>query len=628
MYLANLEIEGYRLFNENFILKFEKGLTILVGENGSGKSAIVDALRLILLEDEYGRSGILSSDFHRQITDPAISNGIKQIRLKCSFNELNHKEQVAYLPWLNITDISQAFLSLNVDNKEDQRGRYKRSIWGGVSASAIFEWDLLNSINCVYLPPLRDAVSHLRAYRGSRLARLLKNMSKRDLVEDGSAHPLEQKVKLFNNGLVKDDPTITRANRFIKENVVNAIGQVFGQDTTIQFSEARFDRIVEGLRLLFYPRLPGNNQTTPQELFRELDENSLGFNNILYLATILAEFEELDANNTFLKILLIEEPEAHLHPQLLTKLIQYLQEKAKVDGIQIIVTTHSPVITASVSLDSIKVITVPSPTISPVVTSIADCGLNPDSKFFIERWLDVTKSTLFFAKGIILVEGIAEALVIPELARRVIENYNLENDCQNAPSTLKEYGVSVINLNGIYFDHFMQLFVGYRYDNNRKKKPSAKIPIRCAGITDCDPEKQSKPIPKQPCECKNRLFFMVQDLVNHENCRLFTNLKTFEYDFALEGNNLQLMSEVYLEMLDTDGTNKKKALEMNKTDWSRSDVGEIHKASEAFWLLTQISSHKGEFSQLLAYKLSQDSNMVVSVPLYIKDAVLWATGKI
>ncbi len=109
---------------------------------------------------------------------------------------------------------------------------------------------------------------------------------------------------------------------------------------------------------------------------------------------------------------------------------------------------------------------------------------------FIGRWLDATKSTLLFAKGVILVEGIAEAFLMPELANTVLATYNSE--CKELvakkPPTLAEAGVSVINMNGIYFKHFMQLFC----DVYPAKTTSLSIPIRCSGITDHDPAKTEK----------------------------------------------------------------------------------------------------------------------------------------
>jgi len=525
MRLSSLKVSGYRLFRNEFRIEFTQGLTVLVGENGTGKSAIIDALRLLLLEDEYGRAGISTPDFHKPLTASAADSGAEVIKLACTFDALNEKAQVAYVPWLDINNPERAFLSMTIANRESQRGRFRRDIWGGESASGLFEWELLDAISCVYLPPLRDAESRLGAYRGSRLARLLKNLGERE-IQEGEEHNLVKSMKTFNDRLLKDK-TISKANSFVRGNVRSALGPVYGQDSMIQFSEARYERIVERLRLLFYPQVPHTGEHIDGRLFRELNENSLGFNNVFYLATVAAELEDLETSGTFLKILLIEEPEAHLHPQLQIQLLNYLKEKSKRSGLQIIMTTHSPTIAAATPLDAIKVLTRENPTTSPTVASLGKCGLSTRSQFYLERWLDITKSTLLFAKSIILVEGIAEALVVPELAQIVLTHRFGASSPDATPQSLEAYGVSIINMGGIYFDHFMQLFKGYEIDpETRQRACCDRIPIRCAGITDCDPEQGSTPTATHPCACQNRLYDLVGELRDHPNCRLFCNSKT------------------------------------------------------------------------------------------------------
>jgi len=628
MFLSEINIEGYKIFKENFIAKLNEGLTVIVGENGTGKTAIIDSIRVLLSEDEFGRVGIGESDFHRELTKQAKEKGVENIKIKGVFSHLNEVEQVAYLPWLDYSDNSKATLNVAIENKEDKLGKYKWNKWGNETVSGVFEAELVEAIRCIYLPPLRNAPEKLQAYRGSRLARLIRNLTKNE--DPKQKHDLEVKANAFNKELLKDKD-IEKIDGIIKEKIIAAVGSVFGQDAMIQFSEVNFNRIIERLKLLFYPNLmlKSENNHDNDSMYRELDENSLGYNNILYLATVLTELEGLKKDETFLKILLIEEPEAHLHPQLQSKLLQYLKEQSKQENFQIVVTTHSPTIAASVGLDTIKVITQNSVFSPPQFCELSKCGLTDDSRFFLERWLDITKSTLLFARGVLLVEGIAEALVLPELAKIVIKKFKSKCDSVKQAETLEDFGVSVINMNGVYFDHFMQLFSGYSKDvAGWISENIDKINILCAGITDNDPKKNRKPTHKNKFKGNNRCLYLIDELNKYsEKCRLFSNLKTFEYDLALEGDNLKFILEIISEKIVLDGKLRKEVNHFKTEDWSNKN--DIEKSDVAYWILCRLENAypigKGEFAQILSTKLSK-GEIVLSVPEYIELAIKWVIG--
>lgn len=626
MHISQLTIEGFRSFETPFNVTFNAGLNVIVGENGTGKTGIISALRQLFTDSEAGRYWVADQDFHLGFAEQKVRAA--QFNISAIFAGLDKNEEVAFLEWQNEKDIVK--LNLHAENREF-RDRHKRTLWAGKTKSSV-EPDTLDLIRCIYLPPLRDAEEKLSNGTRSRLAKLMKAICKKDLVaheEAGTNHPLVEKIATFNNDLADDDDSdIKRANGMIGDALKNAIGENFAQGTRIQFSESDFSRIVEGLRLLYFPNL----SEVDANLFRSLNENSLGFNNLIYIASILAELTLAsaihDRDTGYFHLLLIEEPEAHLHPQLQTRLLRYLSEVAEKQSVQVIVTTHSTVLASAVPMDAIIHVAC---TPNPVATQLSACGLAEPSRKFVNRWLDVTKSNLLFARGLIFVEGIAEAIVIPELAKQVLKGQVA------GKQSLADIGISVINLNGIYFKHFMQFFCNL----NPEFPDAANIPIRCAGLTDLDPPKTEtvqesigevirdfKPCVGNLLDGTNHALALLPAVSKSADARLMVGTyKTFEYDLAMEGNNIPCIASILLGAWPTAGGKKKQRLidlSDDAIDWDKAKPEE--KADAAFDLLNFIDDDligKGLFAQLLADDLAS-AKVSLAVPQYIHDAIHWA----
>ena len=271
----------------------------------------------MLQENEYSREGIKENDFYHSIDDKEVADKIK---ISGRFDELSDEKKVEYITWLD--EEFKALLNIEIHNKLDGRNNYKKNIWGGNSFNSAFEWDILNNIQCVYLPALRDAEKRLKNTRGSRLARLLLNLSeeeRKDCKKNNRLTELENDVQEFNSSLSKNSD-IGKARKLINESMNKSLGNMFSEKINIQFEEQSYSKIVENLKVMFYPE----NTEDENIIYRDLVENSLGYNNLIYIATILAEFEGLKQNFSTPRILLIEEIEAHLNPQIKIKLIKYL----------------------------------------------------------------------------------------------------------------------------------------------------------------------------------------------------------------------------------------------------------------------------------------------------------------
>lgn len=604
MYISSVSFKGYKNSKKLSTISFVKGLNILLGENGCGKTAVINALRLALREQE-SIIAFSADDLYCSLDKKCRADNVE---IEVNFSDLDEDEKVIFYSWCD-ADFN-ALLHLDITQNKSRLGTFRRRYWGGQMKAGIFEDETLDRVECIYLPPLRDAEVKLSNGKRSRLAYVLKRQFKGD-------NSLVDKVRDFNNELTQNDGRLKETKKNINERITAAIGREMAQSINLQFSETSSDKIMENIRMVFFPGYGGADASA----FRDLATNSLGYNNLLYIATVFSELEMLKETDSFTAVL-IEEPEAHLHPQLQIRFIKYIQSVSEsLPSAQIIVTTHSPVLASSVDID--KLIHLKNIDDSVRATSLngKKFGINDDKdRLYLNRWMDATKSTMLFSRGIILVEGIAEAIVVPRLAELVLESYNRSAEASGkAPigDSLEDMGVSIININGINFKIFMKLF------GNFDGSKGDCIPVRCAGITDRDPLKADFSESGKAMPSTNPMCALEREINSQPYTRLFVSShKTFEYDLAVE--NPSVMAET-LESVwpSAEGKVKEELKAISSRHAKGKDVENLHKdAMFIYEHLTSPSVGKGLFASVLAKGM--DKTFVV--PDYIRDAVLWVCG--
>ena len=325
--------------------------------------------------------------------------------------------------------------------------------------------------------------------------------------------------------------------------------------------------------------------------------------------------------------MLIEEPEAHLHPQLLDLVFNFLgrvSKKTDPPPIQLFITSHSPTLTSRADLDSLIMLYEHEE--SRKALPLNKCPLEPSHKADLQRYLDVTKSQLFFAKGVILVEGISEALLLPIFAQRL-------DRC------LDQNAVEIVNVSGTSFTPFARLF--------NAECPEARIEIPCGILTDDDRStakddpyrltdqdvnisfagktQDDAPEIRQKLDSIRSKLQQGEESARASNARRLENgnllvkvaYKTFEYELARILENIPPM----LEALEKIHPNIVKGIRALFHDES---FDSDHKAI-CVWLA--IKAAKAEFAQRLAALLEENDDTTEQpvrhfiIPRYIRNVI-------
>lgn len=455
MYLSELRLWNFRKYgiidsNPGLVVLFKNGLNLLVGENDSGKTAIVDAVKYVLGTQSNDYQRINEKDFFKPIGE----NRKNELKIECIFSGFSSEEAAHFLEWLTFDKSNEYELRIRLKAKMVEN-RIITDIRAGIEgADAQLDGAARELLRVTYLKPLRDAESELVPGYRSRLAQILKSHELFQTTNE--VHPLvhfiKEANKQINNYFTEDNimiddvdgpKKIIKAGSEISKDLNSFLTEFFteGSQTKANFniSDVELTDVLKKLSLV-------------------VDENvsGLGTLNLLFIATELLLLQE-DFNDS-LNLVLIEEIEAHLHPQAQLRLIDYLQ-KAESKG-QFILTTHSTTLASSIKLENLIICrdneVYP---MGPKFTALSERDYS-----FLERFLDATKANLFFARGVILVEGDAENLLIPTISKII-------------GKPLHKYGVSIVNVGSTAF---------LRYANIFKRKDNKILNIPVAIITDLD----------------------------------------------------------------------------------------------------------------------------------------------
>lgn len=688
MYISKIEIQDFRNFQSTdngdgtksgCTIEFQDGINIVIGHNNSGKSNLLKALDLVV---NYGGSKKLDiDDFNKNTTIASLLEEPPKVIIKVTFTESDDEDEfsddlvtastwltkldspysaqltyVHYLPKRDHEDYKKELGLVNSGDIEDYwltikhqfLKKYTSKIYcGNPDYKNVVDNDTIKKVDFQFLDAIRDVERDLFSGKNTLLREVIdffidyEIKSDTELDKNAQRQQISVKRKAFSKDAKK---LITQLQERMELGKKEMLEYATETGASFQNAEPDFDGHILDTEMYSALRLIVKHETG---ITIPATHNGLGYSNLIFISLLLAKMQKdasgdyLGSNAKSFPILAIEEPEAHLHPAMQYKFLKFLKENNKNKTKQVFITSHSPSITSAVELDNIICLH----RLDNGQLNIAYLGRvfednEQDSKAYVQRFLDATKSDMLFSKSVVFVEGITEQLLLPVFAEYKGESLESEH-------------VSVINIGGRYFNHFLKLFDSTKpYTINKK--------VAC--ITDLDPTYTvDEDIVNEKCypfensdelvtfnECSNKI---VDDYSEgkHPNIQCFSQDKgvgkTFEYAIAYENPKLDIhvvsaianneeiknLIKAYNEgknlnemigIHSTRGNENKRIIESIQ----KSDINddELKKHLIAARYLNSLS--KGENAYDLAHVLEEnlpENECAFQVPTYISNAIEW-----
>lgn len=650
MFLNYLQIVNYKNLGAT-CFSFVEGVNTVIGENDSGKSNAMTALRILLddtyyyntkrlkendfsdsLDDWKGHWIIISAIFSKissEDKETEVCAGIvpeneneeflksyiksgednigvitlfirpqKQVRKKLSeikdieeFRRERNKIKISdyefyYTSRAQTDFIDEDIYTSIVGDLENGECSDPDEDDDGILGCKLNIAEVQDHISIVFIDALRDVAHELEKPKNP-IRRIIESIE--SLIKESEIKEIKQEIIQLNESISKVEQ-VELVGRKINEKLLDMIGLVYSPEIIL---ESRLKDDINSLSRYLFMKPSKQN---------DIDSLGLGHLNMIYMALKIVEYE-VNRTRELINIMIIEEPEAHIH----THIQRTLFDKLRVtkDYTQIITTTHS---THLAEVSEIRNVNILKSIGSKSVSMQPSRGLDKFGEKYlklknvtlsdcIERYLDSKRSVLLFSKGVVLVEGDGEEILIPNIIKTALG------------VSLDELGIGLVNVGSVSFEYIASLF-----GEERIKKP-------CAIVTDEDKQivKNDSIFYRMEAEKRGKGRKQKLNALYGINPWVETYYAphTLEIDFALVASraNSRYISKV---------------IELNYVDSNviKNHKENIESGTDAACANSVLTLARDMGKGWYATILSNCIDMAISIPQYILEAIAFACREV